>query len=81
LKVKCLQIVNKNDVNQTLKLTPHGSVASDNVLCSQFGVDMLKMGGNAVDAAITTTLCNSVVLPHLSGLGGYLKLHHFKIYT
>lgn len=31
------------------------------------------MGGNAVDAAITTTLCNSVVLPHLSGLGGQVK--------
>ncbi|XP_022181735.1 gamma-glutamyltransferase 7-like isoform X2 [Myzus persicae] len=52
------------------QLVPHGNVASDNDQCSQYGINVLKMGGNAVDAAITTTLCNSVVLPHLSGLGG-----------
>jgi gamma-glutamyltranspeptidase len=33
------------------------------------------MGGNAVDAAITAALCNSVVLLHLSGLGGQVKLY------
>ncbi|CAI6349832.1 unnamed protein product [Macrosiphum euphorbiae] len=52
------------------QLVPHGNVASDNDQCSQHGIDVLKMGGNAVDAAITAALCNSVVLPHLSGLGG-----------
>jgi len=52
------------------QLIPHGNVASDNIQCSQYGVDMLKIGGNAVDAAITTALCNSVAQPHLSGLGG-----------
>jgi len=31
------------------------------------------MGGNAVDAAITAALCNSVALLHLSGLGGQVK--------
>lgn len=57
-------------MNYFLKLTPHGNVASDDVRCSYYGVDALKKGGNAVDAAITTMLCNSVALPHLSGLGG-----------
>lgn len=52
---------------------PHGNVASDNAQCSQYGIDVLKMGGNAVDAAITTALCNSVTLLHLSGLGGQVK--------
>lgn len=52
------------------QLVPHGNVASDNDQCSQYGIDVLKMGGNAVDAAITAALCNSIVLPHLSGLGG-----------
>lgn len=56
---------------------PHGNVASDNVQCSQYGVNVLKMGGNAVDAAITTTLCNSVALPHLSGLGGQVNNNFF----
>lgn len=56
--------------NWTLKLEPHGNVASDSSQCSQYGIDILNMGGNAVDAAITSAFCNSVALPHLSGLGG-----------
>jgi len=39
---------------------------------------MLKIGGNAVDAAITTALCNSVALPHLSGLGGQVQTFNLK---
>jgi gamma-glutamyltranspeptidase len=62
--------INKIKIILTLKLVPHGNVASDDAQCSKYGTDMLKIGGNAVDAAITTALCNSVVLPHLSGLGG-----------
>lgn len=39
----------------------HGAVASENRLCSDIGVDVLKLGGNAVDAAIATTFCIGVV--------------------
>lgn len=39
----------------------HGAVASENVLCSNIGVEILKEGGNAVDAAVATTLCVGVV--------------------
>lgn len=38
-----------------------GAVASENELCSGIGVDTLKAGGNAVDAAVSTTLCIGVV--------------------
>jgi len=32
--------------------------------------DILKNGGNSVDAAIGTLLCDSVVCPDLTGIGG-----------
>ncbi len=39
----------------------HGAVSSENVLCSNIGVEILKEGGNAVDAAVATTFCIGVV--------------------
>ncbi|TFK44674.1 gamma-glutamyltranspeptidase [Crucibulum laeve] len=48
----------------------HGAVASENKLCSDIGVDILKEGGNAVDSAIATTLCIGVVNMFSSGIGG-----------
>jgi hypothetical protein len=39
----------------------HGAVAAENKRCSDIGVDVLKEGGNAVDAAIATTFCIGVV--------------------
>lgn len=39
----------------------NGAVASENVVCSNIGVDVLKDGGNAVDAAIASTFCIGVV--------------------
>ena len=39
----------------------NGAVAAENKRCSDIGVDVLKDGGNAVDAAIAATLCIGVV--------------------
>jgi gamma-glutamyltranspeptidase/glutathione hydrolase/leukotriene-C4 hydrolase len=38
-----------------------GAVASENIVCSNIGVDVMKDGGNAVDAAVATTFCIGVV--------------------
>ena len=47
-----------------------GMVTSDCAPCADVGLDILKAGGNAVDAAITTVFCNGLVNMHASGLGG-----------
>jgi gamma-glutamyltranspeptidase/glutathione hydrolase len=46
------------------------AVTSDHVLASAAGMDVIKRGGNAVDAAITMAGVLAVVRPHMNGVGG-----------
>src|SRR5262249_60346379 len=48
----------------------HGMVASPHALASVAGVDALKTGGSAVDAAIAASAVLSVVYPHMTSVGG-----------
>lgn len=46
-----------------------GMVCTSQTLASQAGLDMLKKGGNAIDAAVATAICLTVLEPTSNGLG------------
>jgi gamma-glutamyltranspeptidase / glutathione hydrolase len=48
----------------------HGMVVSGHPIATQAGVEVLKAGGNAVDAAVAVGLTLGVVDGHNSGIGG-----------
>ena len=59
----------------------HGMVVAGHPQAAQAGLDVLQAGGNAIDAAIATSLALGVAEPYGSGLGGKLMLLYHEAAT
>jgi len=57
---------------RSVVMAPNGMVAASQPLAAQVGLDILKQGGNAVDAAIATNAAIGLMEPMSCGIGGDL---------
>ena len=59
----------------------HGMVVAGHPQAARAGLETLKAGGNAIDAAVAVSLALGVAEPYGSGLGGKLMLLYYEAAT
>ncbi len=66
------RITGKNFTTRSEVLGQNGMVATSHPLATQIGIDILKSGGNAIDAAIAANAALGLMEPTSNGIGGDL---------
>jgi gamma-glutamyltranspeptidase/glutathione hydrolase len=59
-------------------LARHGVVATSQPLASQAGLEMLRKGGTAADAAVATAAMLGLTEPHSAGIGGDMEAIYYS---
>ena len=66
------RVTRKNFASRSEVLGQNGMVATSHPLATQIGIDILKSGGNAIDAAIAANAALGLMEPTSNGIGGDL---------